>query len=183
MAAPAHKRVVQFSGGIASFATALRVVERYGPEVTTLLIADTLIEDPDLWRFSQDASHYLDVPLVRVADGRNPFQVFHDKQFLGNSRLSPCSLHLKVKPCLEWLTRNADPEHATLYIGIDASAKDRARIPPIARNWKPWRTEFILCAEGEPELTKEELLEEARNAGIEPPRLYALGYSHKSGET
>ncbi|WP_033355465.1 hypothetical protein [Kitasatospora aureofaciens] len=180
MEAPGHKHIVQFSGGIGSFAAALRVVERYGPENTTLLIADTLIEDPDLWRFSRAASQALGAPLVRVADGRTPFRVFHDIQFLGNSWKAPCSLHLKIRPCLDWLTQNADPENTTLYIGIDSSVKDRARIPPIARNWQPWRTEFILCAEGEPELTKDELLEEARNFGVEPPRLYALDYPHNN---
>ncbi|MEV7929014.1 hypothetical protein [Kitasatospora sp. NPDC088779] len=117
---------------------------------------------------------------MRVADGRDPFQVFHDEKFLGNSRFTPCTRVLKIIPCLRWLTENADPEQTTLYIGIDASTHDRRRIPPIATNWRPWRTAFPLCEEGEPALTKEELLDEARRMGIEPPRLYEMGYTHNN---
>ncbi|MFF2618558.1 hypothetical protein [Kitasatospora sp. NPDC058046] len=175
-----YEHVVQFSAGIGSFASAVRVVRRHGPDRTTLLMADTQIEDFDSWRFAQDASRLLDVPLVRVADGRDPFQVFHDKKFLGNSRIAGCTKALKIDPCQRWLEKNADHERTTLYIGIDASARDRNRIPPIATNWQPWRTAFPLCEEGEPELTKNELLDEARSLGIEPPRLYGMGYTHNN---
>lgn len=40
-------RVVQFSGGITSWAVAQRVADRYGIDDLTLLFADTHIEDQD----------------------------------------------------------------------------------------------------------------------------------------
>lgn len=50
-----HKHVVMFSGGVGSWMTAKRVAEQHGSEQMFLLFADTLIEDPDLYRFTAEA--------------------------------------------------------------------------------------------------------------------------------
>ena len=167
------KHIVQYSGGIGSFAAAMRVAERHGTDDMILLVADAGSEDPDLWRFVDDSSRYLGLKPVIVADGRTPFEVFRDVRFLGNSRLAPCSHLLKQKPCLKWVEENADPADTILYIGIENTKRDRARIPGIARNWKPWRVQFPLCNRWEPARSKDELLDEARAVGIDPPRIYA----------
>ncbi|MEV0471005.1 hypothetical protein [Streptomyces prunicolor] len=178
------QHVVQFSGGVGSFGAALRVAEKHGTSNMTLLIADTKIEDPDLWRFAYDTSSLLNVPLTVVADGRTPWELFRDKRFLGNDRITPCTMYLKQIPCRKWMKANAPVDDSIIYIGIEKTKRDRARIPAIARNWKPWRTQFPLCNRWEPELTKEEskarLLDEARWFGIEPPRLYELGFEHNN---
>lgn len=174
------EHVVQFSGGIGSFCAAIRVAAKHGTDHLTLLIADTGIEDPDLWRFADDTSRLLGVPLTRVRDGRTPWQVFHDKRFLGNDRLAPCTRTLKQIPCRTWMREHTDPADTIVYVGIEDTPRDRARIPAIARNWKPWRVQFPLCAKREPVRTKDDLLDEARALGIEPPRLYALGFAHNN---
>jgi 3'-phosphoadenosine 5'-phosphosulfate sulfotransferase (PAPS reductase)/FAD synthetase len=99
-----------FSGGIGSWATAKRVVAGVGRESVTLLFADTLVEDADTYRFLNAAARNVGSELVTVADGRTPFEVFHDDRFLGNQRLANCSKYLKQKPCREWLDANCDPE-------------------------------------------------------------------------
>ncbi|KUN57299.1 hypothetical protein AQJ46_47945 [Streptomyces canus] len=174
------RHIVQFSGGIGSFGAAVRVAERYGTDRLTLLIADTGIEDQDLWRFAEDTGRLLDVPLTRVRDGRTPWEVFHDKKFLGNDRLAPCSQVLKQIPCRRWMETHADPADTLVYIGIEDTPRDRARIPAIARNWAPWQTRFPLCGRREETLTKDQLLNEARALGVEPPRLYGLGFKHNN---
>lgn len=174
------QHVVQFSGGIGSFCAAVRVAEKHGTDQMVLLIADTGIEDEDLWRFADDTSSLLGVPLTKVSDGRTPWEVFHAKRFLGNDRLAPCTRTLKQVPCRTWMSENTDPADTVAYIGIENSKRDRARIPAIARNWKPWRTQFPLCAKREPARTKAQLLDEARALGVEPPRLYALGFEHNN---
>jgi hypothetical protein len=50
---------VQFSGGIGSFAAALRVAATHGTDDLVLLTADTQVEDPDLWRFAAQAAEYI----------------------------------------------------------------------------------------------------------------------------
>ncbi|MFF1693060.1 hypothetical protein ACFVXC_05460 [Streptomyces sp. NPDC058257] len=178
------KHVIQFSGGLGSFGAALRVAEKHGTSSMTLLIADTKAEDEDLWRFADDVSRLLGVPLTKVADGRDPWQVFRDQRFLGNDRITPCTTWLKQKPCRAWMKEHAPIGDSIVYIGIEKTKRDRARIPAIARNWRPWRVQFPLCNRWEPELSKEaskaRLMDLSRWYGIEPPRLYALGYEHNN---
>ena len=171
--------VVQFSGGIGSFHVAVRLAAQVDLRDLVLLIADTRIEDPDLWRFARDTSRLIGVPLTRVADGRTPWEVFRDKRFLGNDRLTPCSAALKQIPCRRWMEQHAHPDNAVTYVGIEGSAHDRARIPAIRHGWRPWKVAFPLAEDPDP-ASKEELLEQARALGVEPPRLYGLGYEHNN---
>ena len=113
-----RRHVVQFSGGIGSFAVAVWVARKYGTRNLTLLIADTGIEDDDLWRFADDTSRLLGVPLTKVADGRTPWEVFRDVRFLGNDRLAPCTRLLKQVPCREWMEQHADPADTLVYVGM-----------------------------------------------------------------
>ena len=76
--------VVQYSGGIGSWAATQRVIAEHGTANLVLLIADTQVEDPDLWRFVHDSTARIGVEPTVVADGRTPFEVFHDQRFLGN---------------------------------------------------------------------------------------------------
>jgi hypothetical protein len=57
-------RVVMISGGLGSWMTAKRVVEQHGSDRLTLLFADTLIEDGDVYRFLvQSAANVVGVTL------------------------------------------------------------------------------------------------------------------------
>jgi hypothetical protein len=53
------RRVVMFSGGVGSWGAARRSVEEHGAEQVTLLFADTLIEDDDLYRFVLETAAWL----------------------------------------------------------------------------------------------------------------------------
>ncbi|ADL47656.1 hypothetical protein [Micromonospora aurantiaca (nom. illeg.)] len=141
-------------------------------------LADVLTEDPDLYRWLGDSSAQLGVPITRVADGRTPWQLFHDVHYLGNSRIAPCTVTLKIRPCRRWLDAHADPASTTLYIGLDASPRDRRRAPAIATGWRPWTSRFPLL--DPPQLTKQEQLDYARQLGLHPPRLYDLGLPHNN---
>lgn len=168
--------IVQFSGGIGSWAAAQRVVDEHGTDDVVLLFADTQVEDEDLYRFLDDAAAQLGVPVTVVADGRTPFEVFRDQRFLGNSRLAPCSVHLKVRPCRTWLSRNADPADSVLYIGLDWSEPHRE--PAITRGWAPWTVRYPMCEP--PYLSKQDMTDWCAGLGVRPPRLYELGFSHNN---
>jgi hypothetical protein len=170
------RRVVQFSGGITSWATARRVADRYGTDDLALLFADTAAEDPDLYRFLFDAAANIGVPLTSIADGRDPYQVFEDVGFLGNSKIAPCSRVLKQEPCRRWLADNTDPTDTVLYVGIDWSEMER--LPGIKAGWAPWLVEAPLCEP--PYVDKRGWIIEGRRVGLVEPRLYALGYAHNN---
>jgi hypothetical protein len=167
-------RVVMFSGGIGSWATARRVADTHGTDGLVLLFADTLVEDEDTYRFLHDAAVQVGGELVKVADGRTPFEVFHDDHFLGNARLANCSKFLKQKPCRDWLETNVPPDDATLYVGIDWT--EMHRLPAIVNGWSPWTVEAPLTVP--PLYDKISMVDQARRAGLEPPAAYAAGFPH-----
>jgi hypothetical protein len=82
--------VVQYSGGIGSWAATRRVIAAHGTDNLVLLVADTQIEDDDLWRFVADSTARFGVPPTIVTDGRTPFEVFRDRRFLVLSSLDNC---------------------------------------------------------------------------------------------
>lgn len=160
-----HQRVVNFSGGAGSWAAARRVADRHGTEGLTLLFADTLIEDEDLYRFIKEAARDVGGTFVRLCDGRTPWQVFRDVRYLGNTRTDPCSKILKRDLLDRWRAENCDPKNTTIYIGIDwteVHRLDRLR-PRIA----PWQVEAPMTEA--PYLSKKNVLDDLRARGIEPP--------------
>jgi hypothetical protein len=168
------RHVVMFSGGIGSWATAKRVIASVGYPNVTLLFADTLVEDVDTYRFLNAAARNIGSELVTVADGRTPFEVFHDDRFLGNQRLANCSKYLKQKPCREWLDANCDPEATIVYVGIDWS--ETHRLPAIEAGWAPYK----VCAPMtlRPYRTKQQLIDRAKTEGLKPPKAYDDGLPH-----
>ena len=170
------RHVVQMSGGTGSWATARRVADTYGTANLVLLFADTLAEDPDLYRFLDQAAADIGVPVTRVCDGRTPEQVDVDRRWLSNARVAQCSLELKVKPCRQWLETNCDPASTTLYVGIDWS--ETHRIPGIVKGWAPWHVEFPLTQP--PYTSKGQIEDDLRARGIEMPRLNRLGFPHNN---
>lgn len=170
------KHIVQFSGGVSSWAAAKRVVARHGPQDVVLLFADTLTEDEDLYRFLDEAVANLGCTLTRVADGRDVWQVFHDTRFLGNNRIDPCSRILKRELLDKWRDANCDPTDTTLYIGMDWTEPHRAE--RYIERALPWHVEAPLTER--PYLSKADQLDWLRAEGIEPPRLYAMGFLHNN---
>lgn len=178
------KHIVMFSGGIGSWAAAKRVATEHGTENLFLLFSDVkgsnknphIGEDEDTYRFIQDAADNTGGHLVTVKDGRDIWQVFQEKRFLGNSRLANCSHELKQKPARAWLEENCDPEETTVYVGIDWT--ETHRIPAIERNYLPYRAAAPLCEP--PYLSKQDMIKWAQQEGLKTPRLYDLGFAHNN---
>ncbi|MET9957464.1 hypothetical protein ABZ135_38755 [Streptomyces sp. NPDC006339] len=172
------QHVVMWSGGITSWATARHVIAEHGTASVTLLFADTHAEDEDLHVFNAQAAAQLGVPITRVTDpaGRDPWQVFEDKSWVGNTRIAQCSQLLKQEPCRQWLVANTVPTDTTVYVGIDWTETER--LPAIVRGWAPWTVDAPLTRP--PYFDKEQLRAEARAAGLIDPRLYRLGFAHNN---
>lgn len=171
---PSH--VVMFSGGIASWAAAERTVARHGAAGTVLLFCDTLIEDADLYRFLDEAAAHVGAELVKIAEGRDPWQVFRDSKFLGNSRIDPCSRILKRELAATWLSGHAPG--ATIVIGYDWS--EAHRLPATVRRYKALGHRVEAPLTEKPYLTRTEMFAELKRIGIAAPRLYAAGFSHNN---
>lgn len=178
------QHVVMFSGGIGSWACAKRVAQMHGTDNMTLLFADVkghsvnphIGEDEDTYRFLHDAANNVGARLVVVSDGRTIWDVFAERRFLGNSRTAPCSVELKVLPTKAWLQAHCAPNTTTLYLGIDWSEAHRAERAKTAN--QPYAVQFPLL--DKPLLDKPQMLQWAREEGLEPPRLYAFGFAHNN---
>lgn len=178
------KHVVMFSGGIGSWATAKRVAEKYGTDDLYLVFSDVkgnnpsphVGEDPDTYRFIDDAIKNVGGTYVYLNDGRDIWQVFKDRKFLGNSRQANCSTELKQKPARKWIDENCDPEDTVIYVGIDWT--ETHRVPSIVKNYLPFKAEAPLTEP--PYLSKQQMIDWAKSEGLEPPRLYSLGFAHNN---
>jgi hypothetical protein len=178
------KHVVMFSGGIGSWAVAKLIAEKYGTDNLYLLFTDVkgnnpsphVGEDEDTYRFIDDAVKNIGGEYVYINTGKDIWEVFKDRRFLGNSRLASCSHELKQKPARAWLDENCDPAETTVYVGIDWT--ETHRIPAIVRNYLPYTAEAPLTEP--PYLSKQDMIDWAKREGLKPPRAYALGFAHNN---
>lgn len=179
---PDVKHVVTFSSGAGSWAAAKAVAAKHGTDNLYLVFCDVKGdsqeehsgEDEDNYRFLAEATADVGGTFVRVAEGRDVWQVFEDQRFIGNSRVSNCSRTLKQEISRKWLNENCCPCHTVVYVGIDWS--ESHRLPAIVRNHVPYKVEAPLC--DPPYLTKDGILAELKALGIKPPRLYGMGFAH-----
>ena len=178
------KHVVMFSGGIGSWACAKRVAEKHGTKNLFLVFTDVkgnstdphVGEDEDTYRFIKDAAANVGGTLIYINEGRDIWEVFKDKRFLGNSRLANCSHELKQKPARDWLDNNCDPAETVVYLGIDWT--ETHRLAAIIKNYLPFIAEAPLTEP--PYLDKQRLIEWAKNEGLKTPRLYDMGFAHNN---
>lgn len=171
-----REHVVMFSGGLGSWATAKRVAAKHGTDHLTLLFSDTLMEDEDLYRFIDEAADNVGGRLVKITEGRTPWEVFFDVRYLGNTRIDPCSRILKREFLRRYLTENYDPSTTVVYLGIDWT--EMHRFDNAAARWAPWHVEAPLCEK--PYRMKQEFIRDIADAGIELPRLYKMGFQHNN---
>lgn len=161
---------------MASAIAADRVINRYGKDATTLWFADTSWEDEDLFRFQRELLDRWGMPLERYVDGRTPLQLAEDEHIIPNQKIAPCSRGLKFDPFGRWL--EIQPKPIRVYLGMDWKEGHRketqrtkyANVDGIEvdfpLDWKP--IEFR---------PYEEVIQ---SWGIEPPRLYLLGFQHNN---
>lgn len=171
MSAPKH--VVHFSGGSCSWAAGKRVVERHGLDGVVLLFADVKYEDEDTYRYLRESAANIGAPLVTVADGRTPWEVFRDVRMIGNSRVDPCSRILKRALLEKWVQEHCD-ENTVHHFGIHASEIDRFH--RLRDRMAPRKVSAPLCER--PVLGLHEIREWERREGLRRQRLYVEGFAH-----
>lgn len=165
--------VVMFSGGVGSWATGKLVAEEYGPENVLLLFADTKMEDEDTYRFLHEAAENIGSELKIIAEGRDPWEVFFDSRFLGNTRIDPCSRVLKREFIRKWLEDTYGSDECVVYLGIDWTEDHRFnRAKPY---WEPYKIASPLI---DKLMGKDEVHDWADREGLKRQRLYEMGFPH-----
>lgn len=166
--------VVLYSGGLGSFAAAYTIKQAYPDKKILLYFNDTLIEDPDLYRFLVQSAYSLDLPLLEDSDGRSVFEVFRDGKFMANTRIDTCSRILKRERSRAFI--NSLPNKPKVVVGIDWTEIHRyERAKPL---WMPFE---LVAPLADSLVDKNELVARLLKLyNIELPRLYKLGFSHNN---
>lgn len=166
--------VVMFSGGITSFEV-LRRVQASGQPFRALF-ADVKMEDDDTERFTAAVERVLGVTIERTADGRNPWEVFRAKRFIAKHGKTICSHTLKRKRCVDWM--KANEPNGVVAIGLDWS--EPLRVERNRAAWKRSGFDTVFPLAEAPLQFKAEHMETAAKMGIDPPRMYKLGFEHNN---
>ena len=166
--------VVSFSSGLSSALTATRVIERYGNTHTSLVFMDTLFEDEDNYRFMAEFEQKFNVEIIRLVEGRTPYEVSRAQHVIPNQKLAPCTFRLKIEVFRAWLDKQEKP--LTVNIGYDFSEMHRCE--PTRKNYESlgYSVDFPLLWQPIEYRPYTQVARE--NWGIEPPRMYVMGYTH-----
>lgn len=181
--------IIFFSGGKSSFSAADWVKTHYPEDNIVLYFTDTLWEHEDLYRFIDEASDKLQLPLLTHSMGVNPVQLMYKEKVIYNSRIGNCSKILKMRVASRYIRKGSKPPiekwrnreylkdedfrtGATLYFGIDWTEAHRQEA--IVRNWKPYKVEMPLIDNA---IDNNAVL---RKYGIRQPKLYDLGFAHNN---
>lgn len=168
------RHIVFYSSGISSWGAAKAAVAQHGSDEVLLLFADTKIEDPSNYVFLEESAQEMGCELIRIEDGRNPFELWKDQRAIANNRMAFCSRILKQDVCRRWVKENA-PKNSVFYVGIGWD--ETHRLPAIRKAWSKWGEVKAPLAEP-PFIKKEDLIKAAKALGLTPPRLYDLGLPH-----
>ena len=171
--------MIMFSGGASSFVAGLRVEAEQNDVIW--LFTDTQIESPDLYRFVREVrdkrrqwwSWRKKDRVHIIADGRDPWQVFRDEKFIGNTRIDPCSKILKRNLARKWVEANCPPD-SIICLGI--TWDEEHRLEAVKQRWAPYEVRAPLCES--PFLFKEDILAEVEAAGHKRSAAYDLGFPH-----
>jgi hypothetical protein len=114
---------VTFSGGAASSVVGKLVADEH-KDKTVLLFHDTKTEPLDNYRFRAEVAAFIGLPITESTDGRDIWQLFWDKNFLGNQKLTPCSITLKQKRGDAWIREH---KPTCVYFGFTPDEYLRAQ--------------------------------------------------------
>lgn len=161
------------SGGLASAANAILAARAGVPFI--MVFADTTIEDDDLHRFLYDLETYLKHPIIRLKDGRDPWQVFEDVGYIGNSQKAHCSKMLKTQMVAKFANMVCRPDDP-MILGMYRDESER--LDRAAVNWAPRPVRSRLIEQSIYPSDVEQIV--CVEAGIKKPRLYDMGFPHNN---
>lgn len=181
--------IVFFSGGKSSFAVADFAKENYPNANIILFFTDTRWEDTDLYRFNDEASDKLQLPMLTLSMGLNPIELMFEKKLVFNSMIGDCSKILKMKVAADYIKKGIQPhtvewrnkqylknedftKNAKLMFGIDW--KESHREGAIRKNWAPYDVEMPAI---DNMIDPDAIL---KKYDIATPELYLDGFSHNN---
>lgn len=163
---------VWFSSGAASAVAAKRTAERYGNIARVRLVNNPVVEeDPDNLRFLRDVERWvgIEVEFARNGDypGSSAVEVWDRRGGMSFPKGAPCTVSLKKHARQQWEARNKVDWHVFGFTADEAIRHNRFVMSERAN---------VLPVLIDAQLTKEGCYSVLREAGLDLPRVYAMGY-------
>lgn len=159
------QRVVSwFSCGAAS-AVATKIIK---PDV--IAYCETGAEHEDNKRFMEDCEEWFgqEILTLQNPDFKDTWDVWEKRKYIAGIKGAPCTSELKIAPRLAFQRPN------DIHVfGYTADGPDAKRAESLLENWPELNCIFPLIERG---LTKAACLSMVKDAGIDPPLVYALGF-------
>lgn len=163
---------VWFSCGAASAVAVKKTFEKYGGVAKIRVINNPIKEEhPDNIRFLHDVEKWVGVNIEFATNKKYPscscVDVWNDRKYMSGTSGAPCTLELKKRARHFWEDQN-NPDWHVLGFTLDEKRRSDNFILGERKNLLP-----VLIDYG---LTKKDCFRILRNAGIELPEIYKLGY-------
>lgn len=167
-----RRAVCWFSCGAAS-AVATKLTLAQNPDAVPAY-CETGAEHPDNERFLKDCEEWFGVPVMRIKSDRydSTWDVWQKRRWLAGVEGALCTVELKVMPRLEF-QRPSDVH----VFGYTADGPDVARANRLRENYFELTIETPLIERG---LNKEACLSMVKQAGIDLPPMYAMGFQNNN---
>jgi hypothetical protein len=164
--------LVAFSCGDASAVAAKEAIAEYGDRVEVYYCDTFAYEHPDNKRFFADVQDWLGRPItiLRSSDYKDIYDVFEKTRWLVGVGGARCTTEMKKMPRIEY--QRPDDLHVFGF-----TAEEGSRVAKFHRENPDLQADFILHRKG---ITKQECHQRIRNAGIELPAMYKLGYRNNN---
>jgi len=163
---------VWFSCGAASAVAAKLTLSRYGATHRVRVVNNPVAEeDEDNRRFLRDVENWLGVPVEIAVNDRFPDAsaetVWAKRRFMSGPHGAPCTIELKKVARQQWEAINKPDWHV---LGFTYDEKDRHE------RFIRSERENVLPVLIDARMSKQDCARYLAECGIEPPRIYALGY-------
>lgn len=106
----------------------------------------------------------------------DPWTIFYNDRFIGNSRVARCSTILKQRMARDYVAERFDKDELIVYLGIDWDEVHRTNAP--IKNWSKYAKDvrFPMC--DAPYLLKQDIIKQIEIDGIRVPTPYIQGVAH-----
>jgi len=141
-------------------------------EPDIIAYCETGSEDIDNKRFMQDCIKWFgqEITTLQNPKYKDTWDVWEKRKYISGIKGAPCTSQLKILPRLEF--QKPDDIH---IFGYTADKRDVERSVSLQEHYPDLEVRFPLIDRG---LTKQACLAMVKDAGIEPPRVYAMGFSN-----
>lgn len=163
---------VWFSCGANSAVAAKRTLEKYGGTCTVRIVNNPVVEEhPDNIRFLKDCEKWFGQEIETAINPKFPsasaVEVWEKQRYMSGVAGAPCTKLLKKRARQHWETENKVDWHV-----LGFSADERKRFDRFILTERSNVLPILI----EDDLTKPDCLQIVKEAGIDPPAIYSMGF-------